>query len=201
MKTDFRKFRIFEPGVVSPALTVIFVALVAVLVIQADGPQDDIRNGWYPQLPPISRAELDTVISCLVANGAPPNPQVFSEQISNVAGGPSVAPTQLVWKKNGAEVRTDAVLTYYSPAVAYHDMHKTFGLPAQWFTCATTSSKILVSVLNPVGAPYPEKCATCARSASGDMFETNATFTDNRGTWIKRRGWNMFFPYGWWERQ
>lgn len=205
MKYDFRKLF----GLLA------FVALVAALCINADGPADDIRNGWYPQVPPISSAELNAVVACLVTNGAPPNPEVFVERISNLAGGPGVAPMQLVWRTGEhaatinpgveshgprVELRTDAVLTYLSPNVAYADIARAFGLPAKWITCATPET-VIVRISNPVGAEWPEKCATCARSASGDVFEIGATFSDGRGTWIKRRGWNLFVWYGYWERQ
>lgn len=196
-------------------LLLVSAALVAALFTHADGPQDDIRNGWYPQLPPISSADLNAVIACLVGNGAPANPEVYVEKISNFAGGPGVAPTQLIWRVTGPratevrehglaqEIRTDAVLTYHSPAIAYLDIARAFGLEQRWVNCSQQTATVIVQVKNPVGDPWPEKCPTCARSASGDVFERGATFTDSRGKWIKQTGHSMMFgwPYGYWERQ
>ncbi|MGH2360052.1 MAG: hypothetical protein ACRDGM_05860 [bacterium] len=160
---------------------------------------NNLGNGWYPNLPPVTADKLAGKIDCLVAFGAPAQPSLIATPVLNIHGGLGFAPSQLVWAKEGREIQTDAVLTYYGPAVAYVEIAKTFSLPVKLISCPDVPAAVLVELKSPIGDAWPDRCGKCFRPSPDDKFEIGARFQDGSGGFVKRRGWYAFVPYGYWE--
>lgn len=179
-------------------------ALLAVGLSVAPSPSipnsSDLGNGWY-NLPPVSKDRLSRVIDCLTVLGAPPRPELEAGETMRLNKDLPYAPTVIVWQRGGTQIRTDAVMTYFGPSVAYNEIAKTFGLPQKDISCPEDTAPKVIEILSPLGTPYPEKCPMCFRSSgANDQFKGGATFVDSTGSYVKRESFFAFIRQPYWER-
>lgn len=206
------------------AISLFVITCVAALVSYRDiravpNPQD-LRNGWYPNMPAVSETEVNKAIACLVENGAPANPSLETLALPQIAGrfgqfvapdpdDPKFSPTDIVWKDgNGRIEKTNAMLTYLSPAVAYVDLAHVFDVPLSNLPKVRECAKNinppqLVAMPSPIGPPLPSKCQNCFSSAGGDIdrFKGGAVYTDASGTYVKQENMFAFIRGSHWEKQ
>lgn len=163
----------------------------------------NIANGWYANLPPVTRVAADRVVACLVENGAPPAPTYVAHGNITIPGDNPIGPAQIQWTLNGRMIETDAALTYYGPDIAYIEIAHTFGLPVRRVNCFDRQTAT-VTIRRPLGEPRNPcpggEAGPCFLSIGDaeDRFEVGATFTDHAGTYRKRRtGW-AFFGFSYW---
>jgi hypothetical protein len=145
---------------------------------------------------------LQRRVACLVEAGAPANPELVSPPTITLPGDAGFAPAELIWSRAGKQFSTTAVLTYYGPDITYYELAAAFGLPQKRVVCPDPAPVVTLPV-NPIGRPRPDRCAHCFESigeGAGDKFGIGAQFSDGSGTYLKRRGWFAFVPYGYWER-
>lgn len=182
----------------------IAVSFVPAFLGQTSGVVDrsNLGNGWYPDGPVVSVEKIQPVLDCLVGSGVATGYRFETEHTTHLTGDLPHGPTIIVWSGNsGREFRNDAVLTYRSPQVAYNDIARAFGQPYKIVDCAPKGPQVLVEITNPVGAPM-ENQEGRYHSAPGDKFAIGAEYTDSTGiTWVKKRGWYAFFPYGYWQQK
>jgi len=205
----------------TPRLLLLCYAVVAVLLSLVDmrhafatppqsGPIDDVRNGWYPQLPPVSQAQAEDRAACVQrALGTPARIQMVSEPLVNpVVGGPALAPAELTWEfADGRRWRSTAALTALFPAITYVEAARHLGVtPNPSFNCPEMNGAAAVISLqrSPIGPPRdcPDGTGACfqAWGDAEDPLREGAVYTQPDGTRLqKRRGGFAFFGYHYWR--
>jgi len=171
----------------------------------------DLRNGWYPNFPAVDVSQAAKAVKCLVAAGVPAKPLLTVRPVSSqVASG--WAPAELVFSFGDKSETLSAFLVALQPEIAFGDLAHQFPHLRTNFTrdnaisirrCATAVPAPPPPVeVSPIGEAWPDKCFACYRPASAqDSRPIGSVYFDGVTTFVKRRGWNAFIPFAYWERQ
>lgn len=156
-----------------------------------------VSQGWYPNYPPVDTdsPHFRRILSWLVANGAPPNPELVEEKM---AFSEMLAPAYFLFQDGlGRSLKVDAVLLSISPKVALVEIQKAFGLPQVAVDFPPDP---------PPPSPEPPKAARPAvlvgpamdtgeryYPVAGDDSPDGTEYSDARGRFIKHR---VMSPFG-----
>lgn len=195
-----------------------FIVLSALVLLAAVAAIDEsnLSSGWYSGMPPVSKAQLDPVVGCLVKGGMPPNPQLIQHDAISPTLPP---PTLLLWSANGRRSESDAMWTYYTPWATYVEVMKDIsgisvgqGALNELTACvAKVKEKDPVVVVrpNPLGEKIdPETCnnrlgtPACWNGNVQDKFLPGDEFSTSEGTlYRKYNGGFFFFTWSCWARK
>lgn len=193
--------------------------LALLLLASAAVDNTNLGSGWYGNLPPVTRAQLDPVIACLMEAGAPRRVEVYTDPVYDWGDGRTRTPAMIEWQESGGRVaRTDAVWTYMSPLVAYVDIMRDLRQPApverhagirDCVAAAKATAPVVTLQPNPLGEKQPaDWCLDrvgvpdCWQGNAGDKFIPGGGFTDAGGiSYTKVSGGRFFFTWSVWRQK
>lgn len=196
--------------------TVFLGALIALwlsrveIVIPVHAQADDVRNGWYPQLPAISRAEVQQRITCVSkALGVPlRTAQIVDLPLVNpLSSGPGLAPAEIEWEwADGRTWRSTAILTGLWPKITYVEAARHLGVtPSPTFACEEGTGPVMVTLQrSPIGPARdcPGGSGVCFQALGDgeDPLREGAVYTRPDGTRLQKKqaGW-FFVRFLYWQ--